>query len=89
MLCCKLGLQSGGTDLQRGWRGQTHGRAGCKGVLKGLQQHWSQPHSQQPLTDLYVSSIQILSGSLPQVCSVYSMHRNGNNLTYKDYITAC
>ena len=59
-LCCKLGLQCGANDLRGGWGGQPHGRAGYKGVLKGLQQHWSQLHSQQPLTNLYISSIEVL-----------------------------
>ncbi len=75
MLHCKLGLQCGDRDLQGGWGGQTHGRAGCKGVLKGLQQHWSQLHSQQPLTNLYISSIETLSDSMPQVCSVHGIHQ--------------
>lgn len=66
ILCCKLGLQ-GGADLQGCWCGQTHGRAGCKGVLKGLQQPWSQLYSQQPLTDLYISSIKTLLDSTLQI----------------------
>jgi len=89
MLHCKLGLQCGDRDLQGGWGGQTHGRAGCKGVLKGLQQYWSQLHSQQSLTNLYISSIEILLDSMLQLCSVHSIHEHDDDSTYKHNVTTC